>query len=245
MKFHGRYARPAFTLIELLVVITIIAILAAMLIPTIAMVRDMARRTTCASNLRQMILAETQYRTENDGLMPPVVWNWQYLNWVYLWPTPQGRWQNFLEVYMGSYKPFNCPSTVRILPDYEMYDKQVTWIPRGFSAKGAVGLMAYNSSNWGRSPDWSSPGPMNEIKLDAYIAAKGPGYVKDRCPVFFDGVFHNNEWSAPPKSDQKSNLWGAYFPHRSKTNISFVDGHAEVKSWNDFTSFYPIIQVTN
>ena len=56
--------KSAFTLIELLVVIAIIAILAAILFPVFASVREKARQTTCASNERQLGLGILQYLGE-------------------------------------------------------------------------------------------------------------------------------------------------------------------------------------
>ncbi|HEY3331865.1 MAG TPA: DUF1559 domain-containing protein [Capsulimonadaceae bacterium] len=62
--------KKAFTLIELLVVIAIIAILAAILFPVFATAREKARQSSCASNLKQLSLAVTQYIGDYDETMP-------------------------------------------------------------------------------------------------------------------------------------------------------------------------------
>ncbi|MBI2298732.1 MAG: DUF1559 domain-containing protein [Armatimonadetes bacterium] len=62
--------RRGFTLIELLVVIAIIAILAAILFPVFARAREAARKSTCASNLRQIGLAVAMYTDDYDQGYP-------------------------------------------------------------------------------------------------------------------------------------------------------------------------------
>ncbi|MBU0610271.1 MAG: DUF1559 domain-containing protein [Armatimonadetes bacterium] len=94
--------RTGFTLIELLVVIAIIAILAAILFPVFAKAREKARQTSCASNLKQIILAAMQYAQDYDertmlGYAGSVLPNWN---------DPNGR----IQPYIKNSQVMVCPS---------------------------------------------------------------------------------------------------------------------------------------
>jgi prepilin-type N-terminal cleavage/methylation domain-containing protein/prepilin-type processing-associated H-X9-DG protein len=71
MRGHNR-VRSGFTLIELLVVIAVIAILMAILMPTLRKVRFHANETACLSNLRQVNLALVAYASDDGRTRYPL-----------------------------------------------------------------------------------------------------------------------------------------------------------------------------
>ncbi|EIQ00267.1 prepilin-type N-terminal cleavage/methylation domain-containing protein [Opitutaceae bacterium TAV1] len=92
----------AFTLVELLTVIAIIGILAAIIIPVTARVREQARTTRCLAQMRQVGSAFLMYVNDNRGYLP-----------VQSTPTAQwdaeGSWTYALFPYVDNRALFTCP----------------------------------------------------------------------------------------------------------------------------------------
>jgi len=61
--------RRAFTLIEVLVVVAIIALLVAILLPSLSRAREISRRTVCLHNLKTLAQCWVLYHTENRGAL--------------------------------------------------------------------------------------------------------------------------------------------------------------------------------
>ena len=110
--------RRGFTLIELLVVIAIIAILAAILFPVFAKVREKARQASCMSNMKQQGLAILQYTQDYDELMPQATVDYSG-SWPTgtFWTAPSTssvsgtQWANAIQPYLKSYAVYTCPSS--------------------------------------------------------------------------------------------------------------------------------------
>lgn len=67
MSLNAAAARRAFTLVELLVVISIITLLVAILVPSLARARELARETGCLSNVHSQLRGVHLYAAERDG----------------------------------------------------------------------------------------------------------------------------------------------------------------------------------
>jgi prepilin-type N-terminal cleavage/methylation domain-containing protein/prepilin-type processing-associated H-X9-DG protein len=105
--------RSAFTLVELLVVVAIIAILAAILLPSVTMVRSAARSTQCSNNLRQITMISMTYNDDWEGGWPiQAEWFWATTMGPYFGITQHPAGGN----YVGANKLLACPAMSAGLP---------------------------------------------------------------------------------------------------------------------------------
>jgi len=91
LRADGR-TRVGFALVELVLVIAILSVLAALAMPVYFGARELPRRTTCASSLRQIGLAFSMYLADWDGAFPNT-------GDPYLWMGRRWRWP--LAPYLG------------------------------------------------------------------------------------------------------------------------------------------------
>lgn len=84
-----------FTLIELLVVVAIIALLVAILLPTLSRAKAQARMAVCKSNLREYGKACAYYLADYRDVFPPHVHHWENSLDGHGYP----HWYNLLDYY--------------------------------------------------------------------------------------------------------------------------------------------------
>lgn len=104
--------KKAFTLIELLVVISIIALLMAIMLPALGKAREVAKRTICATNLKNIWTAANMYACDWNGnvsLRHPLYGEQVDGNQVNL-EKYQNNWAGRYYEYVGKADIFSCPA---------------------------------------------------------------------------------------------------------------------------------------
>ena len=128
-------AHLAFTLIELLVVVAIIGVLMGLLLVTVSIVRESAKRSVCASNLRQLTLATFTYTNENEGLLMEAGNNVNHCYYGNANPLPAEQ----MRVYLDNFPKDSGGRTAKILRCPSAHpDPNGNWLQYSFHAGQAI-----------------------------------------------------------------------------------------------------------
>jgi prepilin-type N-terminal cleavage/methylation domain-containing protein/prepilin-type processing-associated H-X9-DG protein len=211
----------AFTLIELLVVIAIIAILAAILFPVFGRARENARRSSCASNMKQIMLGEMQYTQDYDERYATT-----HIN-------VNGKSANHFQIifaYVKSTQIFVCPSdTVQDLPNWG------SSVTPGYQPIFPVSYgINLNVNDAGGAVDGIGTAiskyisPSTTVLLVDGISQLDPATSPSADPLqWVDKV---NAWILDDKASPSLNSGGRGGPlarHLETTTVGFADGHVK------------------
>jgi prepilin-type N-terminal cleavage/methylation domain-containing protein/prepilin-type processing-associated H-X9-DG protein len=240
--------KKGFTLIELLVVIAIIAILMGILLPALAKVREQAKQKSCATRLRQHVLATTMYADENRGNLPL--------------PTTAGAWLQDVAINTVHFmlrtgltrEMFYCPANAnhqrwndkfwmynnktwngRVFTDFQSgsfivsgYDYLLELSPTAGSKRPTI--VAYKTDNdkkyWLKTNREKMPAN-RELVVDSTMGVPQTGKKYGRNFAEVPGGIY----SQSQVYDRTSHLRGEIEPIGG--NVGFLDGHV------DWRKFYP------
>jgi len=220
----------AFTLVELLVVISIIAMLLAILMPSLTRVRGQAQNVVCLTKLRQMGIAAAAYTQSYNGYYPISYYT------VYL--------DNGAINYSWDFTIRNDGGVSQRLPGLLWQGQTIEKIQQCPVFKGASndGGVPYTGYNYNTS--YIGHGEMEDVLVPVKAAAvKRSG----SCALFGDGQWvggANKYMRAPLGKFAPDNSFGDRasgaqgFRHLGKTNIAWADGHSSSQA-NYYTTTLP------
>ncbi|WP_432798752.1 prepilin-type N-terminal cleavage/methylation domain-containing protein [Poriferisphaera sp. WC338] len=250
-----------FTLIELLVVISIITLMLSILLPALASGREAAQRIVCASNLRQLAIANTVYAADSKEHYVPAA----YHKGSSVTPNNLHRWhgerdnnteafdhsRSVLSGYFGDEASRQCPTVLEFTQDNPGVG--------GFAFEASCGGYGYNEYYVGGRYDLytltglpSNDASMNTARTDDVADASQTVMFTDTGLwrhesgslrlieySFIGGRYWINAGVLQPS-------WGTptpsiHFRHQNHTtNVAWVDGHTDSHKveWSAASAYY-------
>jgi prepilin-type N-terminal cleavage/methylation domain-containing protein/prepilin-type processing-associated H-X9-DG protein len=224
MCHDNKQARSCpFTLIELLVVISIIAILAAMLLPALTRAKEKGRQALCLSNTKQMSLSFALYMDDNA----------EYAPGHHTTGPIHVVWITRLRAYAKDEKVFNCPTEVKpgwtktygsgepAIFDYEADEVRIT----------NSSVFHYGYNDWGVA-EFANP----HLGLGGHVGDPVHGELnvaqvqQPEDMVMIAGSNTDGVWDTAIDPADAGGVLASEAPtirHLNGTMVTFVDGHSK------------------
>lgn len=218
-KPRWQVGKKAFTLIELLVVISIIALLIALILPTLGRSKESSQRIQCASNLHQLHLGVVNYTIDFKGLYPEARRDDGGQHTRYL---STDTYAFMKDTAGGDENIFRCPNQA---PGTVLYVFPGDTPPNGLGYRiGYVYLAGFDHTGWVNAADnpvWDSPMKVKDEK---------PG-----MKVFADFTYEPGAGVLNPTVGAHGSNGRVIFPGQSTpqdvgvegSNIAFIDGSVQ------------------
>ena len=188
-----------FTLVEMLIVIAIIGILASLLMPALSRAQATAKQIDCASQLRQIGIAQHSYAGEYQGSFA--------LGWV---STDPKNWQDRIGAFLGisSYRAglLQCPAVDRNLINTALGNWKRTYGSNTFMENG----------KW-KYKRIRVPAPSRTI-LSVDIGPSGQEYAITSDLYYVWGDASSASWSDLARPQTR---------HIEGANVLFCDSHVQ------------------
>ena len=225
-----------FTLIELLVVIAIIAILASLLLPTLAKAKEKGKSAVCISNLRQIAIGQRLYSDDHDG---------RYCHTFQVRGNNDFRkgWFNFLQPYQQTTNLLLCPTKTPKFKEFvalypsDLQEKAVSNFAMNFQLGGCDWPGVWDVRNWPALKDTAvrrpavtvhvtdgGMQPRNTRDPKLCITPKSP--EKPGCWIVHDPA-NDAPCTGCVTSSGDPNWGGPHIRHNFRSNVLFADAHVQ------------------
>jgi prepilin-type N-terminal cleavage/methylation domain-containing protein/prepilin-type processing-associated H-X9-DG protein len=227
----------AFSLIELLSVISIIGLLLAIIMPALAAARSEGRTVVCRSNLRQILLSNIGYSTDNDGFYVPAasdMWNDAGLH----------RWHGVRDTLDDPFNPVKGPlvgyladGRVKECPEKVDFMKGRDWNTNFEQGCGGYGYnMTYIGSRLWQSgicstQDWKNAYARTTRMTEISIPAKTLMF-SDTAMAKDENFLIEYSFAEPPFAVYNGRTFTSFimspsihFRHNNHANTGWADGH--------------------
>ncbi|MFA6285910.1 MAG: type II secretion system protein [Opitutaceae bacterium] len=210
-RYRGRCGQFGFTLIELLTVIAVIGVLAAILFPVLAKVKEAAHSSKCASNLHQVGIAIQTYANDNKGSLPPT----GFFGVSSYYNRDQRNFQNSLLPYLSLPQATTWSNSTDLTTHSDIFDCP------GY--KGNVGGKGYVLQQTVTAPDGTTMKPWGAVSMTGTITTK-----TSKISILPDGAWairDNEPGTTEPNTGELN--------HRGYRNTLYFDWHVARVAMNN------------